>query len=164
MGSAASRLPCAQSRYWLTRRAVHMAHSGSKKRSRAQLHGRTESCQVCLRRAVSGGDCLVEHPASSGIESAISSNRPIAVYSRMVLSRTMDAGRSVARLHHLRGTFATHLMTHPTAPLTDQEIGDLMGWSNEQVSDIRKRYVDDAASVVALGRHLGGKPTGKRRA
>ena len=31
------------------------------------------------------------------------------------------------RLHDFRGTFATHLMTHPTARLTDREIAGLMG-------------------------------------
>ncbi|MCJ2180823.1 tyrosine-type recombinase/integrase [Novosphingobium album (ex Hu et al. 2023)] len=72
--------------------------------------------------------------------------------------------RLAKRLHDLRGTFATRLMTHPTARLTDREIADLMGWSEEQVGEIRKRYVDDAAIVVALGRRLSGKRTGKRRA
>ena len=72
--------------------------------------------------------------------------------------------RIAKRLHDLRGTFATRLMTHPTARLTDDEIADLMGWSAAQVGEIRKRYVDDAAIVVALGRRLSGKRTGKRRA
>jgi len=29
-----------------------------------------------------------------------------------------------------------------------------MGWSVEQVAEIRRRYVDDAAIVVALGKRL----------
>ena len=33
-----------------------------------------------------------------------------------------------------------------------------------EVGEIRKRYVDDAAIVVALGERLSGKRTGKRRA
>ncbi|MGN6270274.1 MAG: tyrosine-type recombinase/integrase [Sphingomonas sp.] len=59
------------------------------------------------------------------------------------------------RLHDLRGTFATHLMTQLKSPLTDREIADVMGWSEQQVGDIRKRYVDDKAIVVALTRRLG---------
>lgn len=77
---------------------------------------------------------------------------------------TGEETKIAKRLHDLRGTFATRLMTHPTARLTDKEIADLMGWSEEQVGEIRKRYVDDAAIVVALGRRLSGKRTGKRRA
>ena len=58
------------------------------------------------------------------------------------------------RLHDIRGTFATKLMTIPGARLTDKEIAELMGWSEQQVSEIRRRYVDDAAIVVALGKRL----------
>lgn len=65
--------------------------------------------------------------------------------------------RIAKRLHDLRGTFATHLMTAITPPPTDEEIATLMGWSVTQVAEIRKRYVDDAAIVVALGRRLAGK-------
>lgn len=60
------------------------------------------------------------------------------------------------RIHDFRGTFATHLMTHPTARLTDKEIADLMAWDENQIGEIRKRYVDDAAIVVAIGRRLAG--------
>ncbi len=58
------------------------------------------------------------------------------------------------RLHDLRGTFATKLMTIPGERLTDREIGEVMAWSEQQVSEIRRRYVDDAAIVVALGKRL----------
>jgi integrase len=57
-------------------------------------------------------------------------------------------------LHDLRGTFATKLMTIPGERLTDEEIADLMGWSVQQVSEIRRHYVDEAAIVVALGKRL----------
>ena len=39
-----------------------------------------------------------------------------------------------------------------------------MGWSETQVADIRKRYVDDTAIVVALTKRLSGKRLGKQRA
>ena len=45
-------------------------------------------------------------------------------------------------------------MTHPTARLTDREIADILGWGEDQVAEIRKRYVDDSAIVVALTRRL----------
>jgi integrase len=60
------------------------------------------------------------------------------------------------RLHDFRGTFATYLMTHPTANLNNKEIANLMGWSPEQVDQIRKRYVDNSAIVVSIGRRLAG--------
>ena len=49
-------------------------------------------------------------------------------------------------------------MTHPTARLSDREIADLVSWSEPQVAEIRKRYVDDSAIVVALTRRLAGLP------
>ncbi len=71
------------------------------------------------------------------------------------LAFTDDDGKEQwKRLHDIRGTFATKLMTIPGARLTDKEIAELMGWSEQQVSEIRRRYVDDAAIVVALGKRL----------
>lgn len=66
--------------------------------------------------------------------------------------------RFAKRLHDFRGTYATRLLTHPTARLTDREIADLLGWSERQVGEIRRRYVDDRAIVVALGRRLADPP------
>lgn len=65
-----------------------------------------------------------------------------------------DGVKQWKRLHDLRGTFATKLMTIPGARLTDAEIAELMAWSVQQVSEIRRRYVDGAAIVVALGKRL----------
>lgn len=55
-------------------------------------------------------------------------------------------------LHDVRGTFATFLMTQ--SDLTDMEIADVMGWAPEEVSRIRKVYVDDNAKVVAIGQRI----------
>ena len=63
--------------------------------------------------------------------------------------------RTAKRLHDLRGTFATRLMTEAAKPLTDRDIANVMGWSEQQVGEIRKHYVDDKAIVVALTRRLG---------
>jgi integrase len=74
---------------------------------------------------------------------------------KMLLVHVDGEGREYPlRIHDLRGTFATKLMTIPGERLTDREIGELMGWGETQVSEIRRRYVDDAAIVVALGKRL----------
>ncbi len=59
--------------------------------------------------------------------------------------------------HDLRGTFATRLMTLPGGSLSDEQIAGVMGWSAAQVSAIRKRYVDEAAIVVAIGQRIAGQ-------
>lgn len=65
-----------------------------------------------------------------------------------------DGEKKFKHLHDIRGTYATKLMTAPGLDLTDKEIANLMGWTPEQVSEIRTHYVDDAAIVVALGERL----------
>lgn len=54
-------------------------------------------------------------------------------------------------LHDLRGTFVTRLCR---AGLTDQEIGNIVAWAPENVAQIRRTYVDDAAIVVALSERI----------
>lgn len=54
-------------------------------------------------------------------------------------------------LHDVRGTFVTHLCRRG---LSDQEVADLVAWSPQNVAHIRRTYVDEAATVVALSRRL----------
>jgi integrase len=54
-------------------------------------------------------------------------------------------------LHDLRGTFATRLIS---AGLTDNEVADVMGWAKERVAQIRAVYVDQRATVVAIGERI----------
>jgi integrase len=54
-------------------------------------------------------------------------------------------------LHDCRGTFVTHLCR---VGLTDKEIADIVAWSPENVSRVRRLYVDDAAVVVALAERI----------
>lgn len=64
----------------------------------------------------------------------------------------IDAETGIRRkkhLHDARGTFVTKLIT--SKPCTDQEVADVMGWSPQQVSHIRRVYVDQAAVIVAIG-------------
>lgn len=59
-------------------------------------------------------------------------------------------------LHDVRGTFATKLMTLPGGSLTDAQIAMIMGWTEKQVAAIRRRYVDEAAIIVAIGKKIAG--------
>jgi len=54
-------------------------------------------------------------------------------------------------LHDVRGTYATRLVR---LGLSDQEVGDIMGWNAQQVSEIRKIYVEDDIAVQAIIRRL----------
>lgn len=67
---------------------------------------------------------------------------------------TGEEERIAKRIHDFRGTFATVLLTLPGKRLTDEEVADMMGWDPKNVGAIRKRYVDDSAVVVALGRRI----------
>ncbi len=51
-------------------------------------------------------------------------------------------------LHDCRGTYATELME---AGLTDVQIAGILGWSTARVADIRRLYVDQERTVVAIG-------------
>lgn len=63
-----------------------------------------------------------------------------------------DTGeRRKKHLHDVRGTFATRLIL---AGLADAEVGEVMGWSVEQVSGIRRTYVDQSRVVVAMGERI----------
>lgn len=60
-------------------------------------------------------------------------------------------------LHDVRGTFCTELILAGIAagePLSDQAVGESMGWSAERVGNIRKTYVDQAQVVVAIGERI----------
>ena len=54
-------------------------------------------------------------------------------------------------LHDCRGTYCTELCL---ARLTDREIADIMGWTVDQVATIRRLYVDQERTVVAIGERL----------
>lgn len=54
-------------------------------------------------------------------------------------------------LHDFRGTFVTALCI---AGLIDQEIAGIVGWAPSGVAEIRRLYVDQARTVVAIGERL----------
>ncbi len=63
--------------------------------------------------------------------------------------RHIDGRRK--HLHDVRGTYATRLVL---LGLSDQQVGDVMGWSTAQVSEVRKLYVQDDAAITAISERL----------
>jgi hypothetical protein len=57
-------------------------------------------------------------------------------------------------LHDFRGTFATELCLGGE---TDESIAGIVGWSAKEVATIRRLYVDQAATVVAMGGRLANR-------
>jgi hypothetical protein len=43
------------------------------------------------------------------------------------------------------------------AGLTDHEVGDIKGWSPQQVAEIRRVYVDQARVIVAIASGTGAR-------
>lgn len=60
----------------------------------------------------------------------------------------------VLRIHDLRGTYVTWLANQG---LTDQEIARIVAWSEKQVAEIRRRYVDEQHVVSSLVERLNQK-------
>ena len=54
-------------------------------------------------------------------------------------------------LHDVRGTFATRLIL---SGLADVEVAEIMAWSIEKVSGIRRTYVDQSRAIVAIGERI----------
>lgn len=54
-------------------------------------------------------------------------------------------------LHDVRGTFATRLIL---SGLTDTEVAEIMAWSVDKVSGIRRTYVDRSSTIVAIGERI----------
>lgn len=97
---------------------------------------------------------LVTSHGTSWSGNGLSGSFGKAVRAAKIYHVDYDGEKRVKHLHDIRGTYATKLMTAPGLNLTDKEIAQLMGWTVDQVAEIRKHYVDDAAIVVALGERL----------
>lgn len=119
-------------------------------RTRPRLEG-VETVLVNSRGKSWTGDGL----ASSFYDARAKANGGAGIWHVERDPTTGEDVRTAKRLHDLRGTFATRLMTEAAKPLTDRDIANVMGWSEQQVGEIRKHYVDDKAIVVALTRRLG---------
>lgn len=66
-------------------------------------------------------------------------------------NRVRDAIGFDKHLHDARGTFVTELCL---AGLTDEQVAGIVGWSPTRVAEIRRIYVDQARTVVAIGERL----------
>jgi integrase len=73
---------------------------------------------------------------------------------------TSDEGDKRKHLHDVRGTFCTMLLVE--WELTDEEAAEIMAWSPARVARIRKVYVDQARTVVALGARIAAKQFAKQ--
>ena len=62
--------------------------------------------------------------------------------------------RTKKHLHDVRGTFCTKLLFD--GKLTDHQAAEVMEWSPDRVSLIRKIYVDQSLVVIAIGERLHG--------
>lgn len=66
-----------------------------------------------------------------------------------------DGAARKKHLHDVRGTFCTMLIAE--CELTDEQAADIMAWSPKRVSSIRRKYVDDARVVVAIGARIAAR-------
>lgn len=73
---------------------------------------------------------------------------------------TEDGTRKLKHLHDVRGTFCTMLLAE--CELTDQQAAEIMAWSEKRVATIRRKYVDGAQVVVAIGRRIAAKRGAKQ--
>jgi hypothetical protein len=75
-----------------------------------------------------------------------------------IVHTDQDSGEQrLKHLHDVRGTFCTKMILagiRSGEPLTDEEVGHIMGWSPERVANIRRTYVDQARVVVAIGERI----------
>lgn len=63
-----------------------------------------------------------------------------------------SGAKAKKHLHDVRGTFCTKLLTQ--TDLSERQIADIMGWSPERISGIRRIYVDQSTVVIALGERM----------
>lgn len=63
-----------------------------------------------------------------------------------------DTGeKRLKHLHDVRGTFATRLIDNG---LPDADVAEVMAWSVEKVSRIRRIYVDQSCRIMAIGKQI----------
>lgn len=125
--------------------------------------GKRRRATVPLYAALSGHlEALRGRPRREGVETVLTTGDGKAWSSGGLGKRVGEARDKLGivhtdgrpkHLHDCRGTFATELMR---CGLTDNEIADIMAWAPDKIATIRKVYVDDAQTVVAIGRRIAG--------
>lgn len=78
------------------------------------------------------------------------------------IRHTEDGVDKLKHLHDVRGTFCTMLLAE--CELTDQQAAEIMAWSEKRVASIRRKYVDGARVVVAIGKRIAERTKAKRGA
>lgn len=73
-----------------------------------------------------------------------------------------DGVEHAMHMHDLRGTFCTMLLTEWA--LNDEDAADIMAWSPSRVARIRKVYVDQMRTVIALGARIAERQAAKNGA
>lgn len=66
-----------------------------------------------------------------------------------------DGAPHKKHLHDVRGTFCTMLIAE--CELTDDQAAEIMAWSPKRVATIRRKYVDGARVVVAIGERIAAR-------
>lgn len=101
-------------------------------------------------------DQLKTRPGAAGVATVLVNSRGLSwsedgfSHAFNVVRDALDIRHTDGRrkhLHDVRGTYATWLVK---LGLSDQEVGDIMGWSAQQVGEIRKIYVEDDTAVQAI--------------
>lgn len=103
-------------------------------------------------------DDLATRPRAPGVDTLLVNSfgqawTPGGITSSFTTERAR-LGLPKKHLHDFRGTFATELCL---AGETDETIANILGWSSKEVASIRRLYVDQAATVVAMGERLATK-------
>lgn len=88
----------------------------------------------------------------AGIESAIQRHKKAAlVRAQTRHGPSATTGIEHLRIHDMRGTAATNFIR---AGLMDDDIAVILGWSSEQVGEIRRRYVSGQEIGLAIVRRM----------
>jgi integrase len=84
-------------------------------------------------------------------------SRERTIASSFVTAKARCPAQVHLHFHDLRGTAATRFYV---AGLSERIIGEIMGWTEENVTKIIRKYVDRAAATKAIIRQLNENRTG----
>lgn len=73
-----------------------------------------------------------------------------------IIARNKVLPGSDLHLHDLRGTFATMLMI-ALPELSDDSVGEILGWNGDDVARIRRRYVDRERIAISIIERLAAR-------
>lgn len=88
--------------------------------------------------------------SEAGVEAALQRAKADALEAARKRGRD-TSGIEHLRIHDFRGTAATHFIR---AGLDDKDVATILGWKEEQVREIRRRYVSGKEIGLAIARRL----------